>query len=104
MKINPFIKIIIKLFLCTRLFYISLIVIVYSFKIVKKYDLSSDLLGLGQGNQNFLEKIISKFLSFFSSYDAIHFIIIAKNNYIIFSFISLVSKGFSSIFIFNFTF
>ena len=82
MKINPFIKIIIKLFLCTRLFYISLIVIVYSFKIVKKYDLSSDLLGLGQGNQNFLEKIISKFLSFFSSYDAIHFIIIAKNNYI----------------------
>ena len=33
-------------------------------------------------NQNFFEKILSKFLSYFSSYDAIHFITIAKNNYI----------------------
>ena len=82
MKMNHFIKICLKLFLYTRLFYISLIVIIYSFKIVKKYDLSSDLLALGQSNQNFLEKILSKFLSYFSSYDAIHFISIAKNNYI----------------------
>ena len=82
MKMNPYIRVCLKLFLYTRLFYISLVVITYSFNIVKKYDLSTDLLTLAETNQNSLEKIISKFLSYFSSYDAIHFIIIAKKNYI----------------------
>jgi len=83
---NPFIKIWIKLFLYTRLFYISLIVAIYSLSLVQKYDLSTDLLTISELNPdkstNILEKIFSKFLSYFSSYDAIHFIIIAKKDYI----------------------
>ena len=83
---NPFLRICLKLFLYTRLFYISLVIIIYSFNIVKKYDLSTDLLTISEKNPNFnpnfFEKIISRFFSYFSSYDAIHFIIIAKKNYI----------------------
>ena len=83
---NPFIKIWLKLFLYTRLFYISLIIAVYSFSLVQKYDLSTDLLTISElhpnKSANIFEKIFSKFLSYFSSYDAIHFIIIAKKDYI----------------------
>ena len=83
---NPFIKICLQLFIYTRIFYISVIVVVYSFKLVQKYDLSSDILTLSElrpgRTQNFFEKIISQFLSYFSSYDATHFIIIAKKDYI----------------------
>ena len=83
---NQYIKICLKLFIYTRLFYIGLIVIIYSFNIVQKYDLSSDLLTICEKNAdsspNILERIISKFLSYFSSYDAIHFIIISQKNYI----------------------
>ena len=83
---NLFIKICLQLFIYTRIFYISVIVVVYSFKLVQKYDLSSDILTLSElrpgRTQNFFEKIISQFLSYFSSYDATHFIIIAKKDYI----------------------
>ena len=83
---NLYIKICLKLFLYTRLFYISLVTIIYASNLVKKYDLSTDLLTISENNlvsnPNFLEKILSKFLSYFSSYDAIHFIIIAKKNYV----------------------
>lgn len=83
---NLYIKFCLKLFLYTRLFYISLVIIIYSTNLVKKYDLSTDLLTISENNlsstPNFLEKALSKFLSYFSSYDAIHFIIISKKNYI----------------------
>ena len=83
---NPYIKICLKLFLYTRLFYITLIVIVYSSNLVKKYDLSTDLLTISEYYPNntpgFLERIVSQFLSYFSSYDAIHFIIIAQKSYL----------------------
>ena len=108
------IKTCLKYFLYTRLFYISLILFTYSF-LLSKYDLSTDLLSLNEtlnsSTQNFLEKILIKFLSYFSSYDAIHFIIIAKKQYIndnIFAFfplfptlISGMSKLFSLIFSIN---
>ena len=83
---NPYIKICLKFFLYTRIFYISLVIIIYSLNIVKKYDLSTDLLTISEFYPdhvpNIFEKSLAKFLSYFSSYDAIHFIIIAKTNYI----------------------
>ena len=83
---NIFFGICLKSFLYTRLFYISLVIIIYSTSLVKKYDLSTDLLTISEKNlnlnQNFFEKMFSGFLSYFSSYDAIHFIIIAKKSYI----------------------
>ena len=81
---NQYIKICLKIFLYTRLFFISIIILAYSTNLVSKYDLSSDLLLISQKNKdnnNFFEKIIYKFLSYFSSYDAIHFILIAKQDY-----------------------
>ena len=81
---NPYIKICLKMFLYTRLFFIFIIIISYSSNLVSKYDLSTDLLSISEINEkspNFIEKIISKFLSYFSSYDAIHYILIAKNDY-----------------------
>ena len=83
---NPYVKLCIKLFLYTRIFYISIVIIIYTFNIVHRYDLSSELLKVSEVEykykKNILEKILSHFLSYFSSYDAIHFIIIAQRNYI----------------------
>ena len=81
---NPYIKICLKLFLYTRIFFIALTILVYSTNLVSKYDLSTDLLSISEiSNEPMtsIEKSISKILSYFSSYDAIHFILIAKNNY-----------------------
>ena len=82
---NPYIKICVKFFILTRLFFISLIIITYNMNLVSKYDLSTDLLSIGESNDKniitFIEKIISKFLSHFSSYDATHFVLIAKQDY-----------------------
>ena len=105
---NQYIKICLKLFLYTRLFFISLIILVYSTKLVSKYDLSIDLLLISEKSKaekmNNLEKIIYKFLSHFCSYDALHFILIAKLNYFndnIFAFFPLfpwLIRGFARVF------
>ena len=102
---NHHIKICLKLFIYSRLFYILLILIIFSLNIVKKYDMSSDLLTISENNPDinigFFEKMLSKFLSYFSSYDAIHFIIISQKNYIndnLFAFFPLFSwliRGFA---------
>ena len=81
---NQYIKICLKMFLYTRLFFILLIILTYSTNLVSKYDLSTELLLISETNNkniNFFEKIIYKFFSYFSSYDAIHFILIAKKDY-----------------------
>ena len=104
---NPYIKICVKFFIGTRLFFISLILITYNMNLVSKYDLSTDLLSLGENknkNINFIQNIISKFLSYYSSYDAIHFILIAKYNYFndnMFAFFPLfpwLIRGFARVF------
>ena len=81
---NQYIKICLKMFLYTRLFFILLIILTYSTNLVSKYDLSTDLLLISETNNkniNLFEKIIYKFFSYFSSYDAVHFILIAKQDY-----------------------
>ena len=110
---NQYIKICLKIFLYTRLFFIALIILAYSTNLVSKYDLSSDLLLISLKNKdniNFIEKIIYKFLSYFSSYDAIHFILIAKQDYFndnIFAFFPLfpwLIRGFARTFELFFSF
>ena len=110
---NQYIKICLKIFLYTRLFFILLIILAYSTNLVSKYDLSSDLLLISLKNKdniNFIEKIIYKFLSYFSSYDAIHFILIAKQDYFndnIFAFFPLfpwLMRGFARTFELIFSF
>ena len=79
---NPYLKLCIKMFFYTRIFFISIILIAYSTNLVSKYDLSSDILLITKENDiNIFEKITLKFLSYFSSYDAIHFILISKYDY-----------------------
>ena len=81
---NQYIKICLKMFLFTRIFFILLIILTYSTNLISKYDLSSDLLLISEKNNprmNHVERIIYKFFSYFCSYDAIHFILIAKLNY-----------------------
>ena len=104
---NPYLKLCIKMFFYTRIFFISIIILAYSTNLVSKYDLSSDILSITNKNEtdmNFFEKIALKFLSYFSSYDAIHFILIAKNDYFndnIFAFFPLfpwLIRGFARLF------
>ena len=76
------IKFCLKSFFITRIIYISFILIIYNFSIVEKYDLSTDIISERDENMRLLEKILLKFLSYFSSYDAIHFLIISKYSYI----------------------
>ncbi len=76
------IKFCLSSFLITRIFYITFIMIIYNFSIVEKYDLSPDIITEKNEEMNFLEKKLLNFLSFFSSYDATHFLIIAKYSYI----------------------
>ena len=104
---NPYLKICIKMFFFTRIFFISIILLLYGTNIISKYDLSSDILSTLTpipNSQNFFEKILSKFLSYFSSYDAIHFILIAKHDYFndnIFAFFPLfpwLIRGFARLF------
>ena len=104
---NPYIKVCLQLFLFTRIFFIFIITIVYSTNLVSKYDLSTDLLSISEISDepiSSFEKKISNFLSYFSSYDAIHFILISKNNYFndnIFAFFPLfpwLIRGFARFF------
>ena len=76
------IKFCLKSFFITRIIYISFILIIYNFSIVEKYDLSTDIISERDENMRLLEKILLKFLSYFSSYDAIHFLTISKYSYI----------------------
>ena len=73
------------MFFFTRLFFISIIIFAFSSNLVSKYDLSSDILLINNTHNsnsiNIFEKITLKFLSYFSSYDAIHFILISKHDY-----------------------
>ena len=65
---NQYIKICLKIFLYTRLFFITLIILAYSTNLVSKYDLSTDLLLISQKNKdniNFIEKIIFNFYHIF---------------------------------------
>ena len=105
------IKFCLSSFLITRIFYITFIMIIYNFSIVEKYDLSPDIITEKNEEMNFLEKKLLHFLSFFSSYDATHFLIIAKYSYIndnIYAFFPLfptLINGFKSFIspFFNFT-
>ena len=82
---NPYLKLCIKMFFFTRLFFISIIIFAFSSNLVSKYDLSSDILLINNTHNsnsiNIFEKITLKFLSYFSSYDAVHFILISKHDY-----------------------
>ena len=71
-----------KSFFITRIIYISFILIIYNFSLVEKYDLSTEIITERNENMGLLEKILLKFLSYFSSYDAIHFLTIARYSYI----------------------
>ena len=84
-----------KLFIYTRLFYITCIALIYNTTFIKKYDLSPEIitspyLDSNSNNNNtntssfavsFSEKTVLNFLSHFSSYDAIQFIHVAKDSY-----------------------
>jgi Gpi18-like mannosyltransferase len=70
-------------FFLTRTFYITIIIFSYSF-LVDKYELSSELITQNSkdfSNSTNFEKIIIYFLKHFYSYDSVHFIHLARNNY-----------------------
>ena len=84
-----------KLFIYTRLFYITSIALIYNTNFIKKYDLSPEIITSPYMDTNnntnttitnlfsnsSSEKTVLNFLSHFSSYDAIQFIHIAKDSY-----------------------
>jgi Gpi18-like mannosyltransferase len=77
------IKFCVSSFLLTRTFYITIIILSYTF-LVDKYELSSELITPNFKeipNTTYFERIIYSFLKHFYSYDSVHFIHIAKNNY-----------------------
>ena len=63
-------------FLITRIFYISIIVFIYS--IFDRYDKSNEL-ACDIKNVGIIENVLLKFLTNFYSYDSVHFIHIAQN-------------------------
>lgn len=94
LNVNKSIKIIIykmfkfciKSFLISRICYISFILLVFRYKFVTKYDLSSDIVAsIETNNENkhisIMEKQILSLLSHFSSYDAVMFVHISKEKY-----------------------
>jgi hypothetical protein len=72
-------KFFIKIFIFTRLIFLFLII--YSNLISDSYDLSNKLISDKTENQGYIETFLNKFMSYFYSYDSVHFVHIAKKWY-----------------------
>lgn len=73
----------IKVFLITRIFYIIFIQLIFETHLVRKRDLSTEIIvTINQENMSKIEKLLLKILKSFISYDGLQFEFISKNGYI----------------------
>ena len=73
----------IKAFLITRIFYIIFIQLIFETHLVRKRDLSTEIIvTINQENMTKIEKLLLKILKSFISYDGLQFEFISKNGYI----------------------
>jgi hypothetical protein len=72
-------KFFVKIFIFTRLIY--LFIIFYSNLIAENYDLSNRLVSENFEEKGYIETFITKFISYFYTYDSVHFTHIAKKWY-----------------------
>ena len=75
-------KLCLTLFLITRIIFIIYMNLIYRTGFVIKRDYSQELItDTDIDNINFIEKYLLKFLTYFTSYDAIHFNYISTKGY-----------------------
>jgi hypothetical protein len=72
-------KYFVKIFIFTRI--IFLFIIIYSSLLADNYDLSNRLIGESLEQKGFFENMLTKFMSYFYTYDTVHFTHIAKKWY-----------------------
>jgi hypothetical protein len=72
-------KYFVKIFIFTRI--VFLLIIIYSNFLSNNYDLSNRLIGDSQLEKGYIESGLERFMSYFYSYDSVHFVHIAKKWY-----------------------